>query len=87
MHARAYAASGIAFWGLCYGGGRSPEAAAAAYPYEGGGITSYREETFVPVAEDGEEGVSMEAVADAPPHVDPVTCVAWYPTRYDTTRW
>ena len=44
---------------------------AAAGWYEGG-ASSYYEDAF--------------SDRRAPPHVDPIACISWYPTRYDATR-
>lgn len=70
-----YAVSSVAVWGTCYGGGRALEAASGWYE---GGKESYLED----VVASGDDGRS----SFAPPHVDPVACVAWYPTRYDARR-
>mmetsp|Transcript_3461 Transcript_3461/g.6370 ORF Transcript_3461/g.6370 Transcript_3461/m.6370 type:complete len:1009 (+) Transcript_3461:13-3039(+) len=66
-----YAVSSIAVWGTCYGGGRALEAAAGWYP--GGGVDAYLEDIY-------------NGARPPPPQVDPIACVAWYPTRYDARK-
>ncbi|KAL7527943.1 hypothetical protein ACHAXR_002202, partial [Thalassiosira sp. AJA248-18] len=70
-----YAVSSIAVWGTCYGGGRALEAAAGWYP---GGPDSYYEDALLNPTDPNRR--------PAPPHVDPIAAIAWYPTRYDATK-
>jgi len=67
-----YGVASLAVWGTCYGGGRALEAAAGWYE---GGVADYYEDACGP----GDP-------RPAPPHVDPVAAIAWYPTRYDATK-
>lgn len=68
-----YDVSSIAVWGTCYGGGRALEAAAGWYA---GGPESYYEDTLG----------SGDGNRLAPPHIDPIAAIAWYPTRYDARK-
>ena len=77
-----YAVSSIAVWGTCYGGGRALEAASGWYPGSGGDPLSYYEDTSSSQQEQSEQ----QQRSSLPPHVDPVACVAWYPTRYNATQ-
>ncbi|KAL7466244.1 hypothetical protein ACHAXS_006535 [Conticribra weissflogii] len=66
-----YAVSSIAVWGTCYGGGRALEAASGWCP--GGGVDAYLHDVYY-------------GARPPPPQVDPIACVAWYPTRYDARK-